>query len=116
MENLIACCGLNCGKCEARIATIQNDEALRRKVAALWSELNHAQITPEMIRCEGCRADGAKTPFCESICPIRPCALGRGYETCAECGEMDGCEKLGMITGNNPAAMENLKMQSGRKA
>ena len=28
---------------------------------------------------------------------------------CGDCGEMSGCEKLGMITGNNAAALENLK-------
>lgn len=31
MERLIGCCGLDCGKCEARAATIANDDVLRRK-------------------------------------------------------------------------------------
>ena len=29
MNQLIACCGLDCEKCDARIATITNDSALR---------------------------------------------------------------------------------------
>ena len=33
MNQLIACCGLDCEKCDARIATITNDSALREKTA-----------------------------------------------------------------------------------
>ncbi len=109
MENLIACCGLDCAQCEARLATLLEDDTLRAKVAAAWSELNHTEITPEMIHCVGCRVNGVKTPFCESICPIRPCAAERKADTCASCAEMETCARLGMITGNNPSALENLK-------
>lgn len=35
MNRYIACCGLNCEACEARLATIHNDDALRAKVAEL---------------------------------------------------------------------------------
>ena len=31
MNRFIACCGLDCEKCDARIATITNDNALREK-------------------------------------------------------------------------------------
>jgi len=34
MKELISCCGINCENCEARIATILNDDAMRREVAA----------------------------------------------------------------------------------
>ena len=108
MKDLIAYCGLDCEHCDARIATVNDDEELRQKVAKLWSELNRVEITPEMIHCAGCRIDGVKTPFCESLCPIRRCALSRNIETCGGCGEMRTCEKLGMITGNNAEALKNL--------
>ena len=49
MKKLIAYCGLDCEKCDARKATLGNDNALREKVAKLWSELNGVEITPEMI-------------------------------------------------------------------
>lgn len=109
MNKLIAFCGLDCEVCEARIATINDDDALRIKVAKEWSELNKVEITPEMINCVGCRVDGVKTPFCDSLCPIRQCALGKGVETCGNCGEMKSCEKLSMITGNNEEALNRLK-------
>ena len=108
MNKLIAYCGLDCEQCDARKATLTNDDALREKVAALWSELNNAEITAEMINCEGCRIDGAKTPFCDSLCPIRQCALKKGVETCGSCAEMKTCETVGMIISNNAKALENL--------
>ena len=109
MKGFIAYCGLNCETCEARIATMNHDDTLREKVAKLWSELNGVEITPEMINCVGCRIDGAKTPYCESLCPIRQCAMSRGLETCGDCGEMERCEKLGAITEHNTDALKRLK-------
>ena len=53
-----------------------------------------------------------KTPYCESLCPIRLCAAGRQLETCGSCREWEGCEKLAMILGNNPAARKNLSAVS----
>ena len=110
MKDFIAYCGLDCEVCEARLATVNGDDALRRKVAMVWSELNGVEITPEMINCAGCRIDGVKTPYCDSLCPIRQCALGRRVETCGGCGEMETCEKVGMILGNNAGARKNLKV------
>ena len=115
MNNYIAFCGLDCERCEARIATIKNDDALREKVAGLWSELNGAEITPEMINCVGCRIDGAKTPYCDSLCPIRRCAMERGMEICGDCGEMESCEKLGAILLNNAEALQNLRAERGER-
>ena len=111
MKELIAYCGLNCGTCDARAATIRDDNGLREKTARLWSELNGAEITPEMINCTGCRTEGVKTPYCEAMCPIRQCARSRKISTCGECPEMDTCEKLGMIIRNNDEARRNLKEQ-----
>ncbi len=108
MKDLIAYCGLDCGTCDARLATVNGDETLRRKTAELWSELNRTEITPEMIACTGCRIEGVKTPFCDSICPIRQCAMSRKVTTCGDCGEMASCEKLEAILRNNPQARRNL--------
>ena len=85
MDNkYIAYCGLDCEKCEARLATINDDNNLRIKVAKEWSKLNGILITPEMINCDGCRIDGRKTPYCESLCEIRKCALNKKLNTCGD--------------------------------
>ena len=54
MKQYIAYCGLDCESCEARRATLNDDNSLRRKVAKEWYELNGVEITPEMINCVGC--------------------------------------------------------------
>lgn len=89
-NQLIGCCGLDCEKCDARIATVTNDNALREKTAALWTKLNGVPITPEMINCTGCRIDGAKTPFCDRLCPVHNCVREKSLDTCADCRQMDG--------------------------
>ena len=109
MRDMIAYCGLDCEKCDAYLATINDDQALREKTAKLWSELNHAPILPEHINCQGCRVDGLKTVYCESLCGIRQCALQKGMTTCGDCPELESCQTVGAILSNNPAALENLK-------
>ncbi|MBP3245746.1 MAG: DUF3795 domain-containing protein [Bacteroidaceae bacterium] len=109
MKTYIAYCGLDCEKCEARLATINNDDKLREKVAKHWSKLNNAEILPEMINCTGCRIEGVKTPFCGSMCPIRRCAKEKNLETCGSCSQMRTCEKLAMITDNDHEIIHNLE-------
>lgn len=67
MKEMIGYCGLDCKKCDAYLATVNDDQELREKTAKLWAESNNAPILPEHINCEGCRADGAKQYFV-SIC------------------------------------------------
>ena len=93
-NQFVACCGLDCSACDAYVATQNDDQALREKTAKKWSEMNGVTITPEMINCDGCRKDGRKTPYCESLCPVRQCAFGRKVETCGACAELESCEKV----------------------
>lgn len=109
MKDMIAYCGLDCESCDAYLATIHNDQSLREKTARLWAELNDAPILPEHINCEGCRVDGAKTVYCDSLCAIRQCALKKSVTTCGDCPDMEKCQTVEMIIANNPAALKNLK-------
>ena len=108
-NQLIGCCGLDCETCDARIATLTNDNALREKTAALWTKLNGITILPEMINCTGCRIEGAKTPFCDKLCPVHNCVREKRLDTCADCAQMDGCPTLGQIAVNSPFVLDNLK-------
>ena len=108
MNQLIAYCGLDCEKCDAYIATMNNDQKLREKTAKLWAELNNAPILPEHINCQGCRTKGIKTVFCDSLCAIRQCALKKEVATCGDCPEFETCQKVGVIINNNPQALKNL--------
>ena len=108
MNKLIGCCGLDCERCDARTATLANDDALREKTAALWTKLNGVTITAEMINCTGCRTEGAKTPFCDKLCPVHNCVREKGFDTCADCGQTAECPVLGNIAANSPFVFENL--------
>ncbi|MBQ6333872.1 MAG: DUF3795 domain-containing protein [Erysipelotrichaceae bacterium] len=108
MKEYIGYCGQDCEICEGRIATVNDDDEMRKRVALHWSKLNNAEITPEMINCSGCRIEGLKTPYCGYICEIRKCAINRAYETCGDCEELKDCSLLKAIHENNPQAYENL--------
>ena len=108
MRKLIGCCGLDCERCDVYVATIQNNDALREKTAKLWSGLNHIQITPDMLHCLGCRADGVKTRYCSDLCQIRKCVQGKGLQTCGACSEIERCGTVGAIHRNRPEARHNL--------
>ena len=108
MKKMIGYCGLDCEKCDAYLATINDDQALREKTAKLWAELNHAPILPEHIHCQGCRVDGVKTIFCDKLCAIRQCALKKGMATCGNCADLESCSTVRAILENDPSALANL--------
>ena len=51
MKKMIAYCGLDCEKCDAYLATINDNQDLRKKTAKLWAKLKNAPILPEHINC-----------------------------------------------------------------
>lgn len=109
VSKMIAPCGLDCTKCNAYIATVNNDNTLREKTAKLWAAANNAPITPEMINCLGCRGDGVKTPYCDSMCEIRKCAAGKKRDFCAHCADVDKCETMKNVLENSDEARKNLE-------
>ena len=50
-----------------------------------------------------------KSPYCDSLCPIRQCAMEKQVETCGSCPDMKSCEKAGAIIANNPEALGRLE-------
>ena len=65
-------CWLDCKVRDARIATLPNDNSLRKKIAVLWTKLNGVMITPGMLNCTGCRLEGVKMPSSDKLCPLVP--------------------------------------------
>jgi hypothetical protein len=109
MEKLISCCGLNCATCDARIATISNDDELRKSTAEKWrSAYNASDLTFAMINCTGCREEGVKFSHCE-VCEIRNCVKAKGFSTCGECSEMADCVIVSGVHKYVPEAIQNLK-------
>ena len=109
MEKLVACCGLNCASCDARIATVSNDDELRKSTADKWRiNFNAADLTPAMINCTGCREEGVKFSYC-GICEIRKCVKSKGFNTCGDCEEMKTCCIVSVVHKHVPEAIINLK-------
>jgi hypothetical protein len=108
MEKLVSCCGLDCTTCDARIATIANDDELRKSTAEKWRTMYNAEITPEMINCTGCREEGVKLAHVGE-CQIRKCVNEKGFNTCAECNDLETCLLVAPIHKHVPEALLNLK-------
>ena len=111
-KSLVGYCGLYCGACgiyQGRIR--QAVENLRKIISAEFPSFN--KIAPELAKwepafqhytefenvlngfvkvfgdCPGC-VKGGGVPNCV----VRECCKQKAYTTCAECAEMDTCEKL----------------------
>lgn len=109
MEKLIACCGLNCAACEARIATLADDDELRAQTAEKWkTQYGAAEITPDMINCTGCREPGVKIGHCAE-CEIRNCVKAKDFETCANCEKLENCDITKSLHQYVPEALLNLR-------
>ena len=86
MENIIGYCGLICTECPAYLATLNNDNELRKKTAAKWSEMYKSDIKPENINCAGCTTKGIKFHHCTE-CEMRLCGIGKGVSNCGWCAD-----------------------------
>ena len=105
---MIAYCGLDCLKCECYTATQENDEKKRQDVAAKWSVQYNTEIEPEQINCNGCKSDGIKFFFTESMCEIRKCNIENSNAHCATCSEYK-CTKLEKFIELAPPVGEALE-------
>lgn len=105
MNEIIAYCGLDCGKCEAFLATQKNDRAELERVAQKWSEGN-TKLTVEDVTCDGCFGKRV-SKYAQSSCAIRACGIDKKVKNCAYCGEYK-CEKIAKFLQNTPKAAEKL--------
>ena len=93
MDRMIAFCGIVCSECPAFLATQEDDDAKRKKVAEAWSKQFNMPVKPEDVNCDGCMAEGKRLVGYCHICQIRKCGQQKGVENCAHCDEY-ACDKL----------------------
>ncbi len=91
MDRIVACCGLECSKCDAYVATVNNDDELRKRTAESWSNMFNSDIRTKDINCLGC---GSNVLFshCHE-CDIRKCNNDRSQENCSKCADY-GCSRI----------------------
>ncbi len=105
---MLAMCGLDCTACPAMIARRTDDQALRVKTAAEWSQQFNVALKPEDINCVGClKVKGVHISHCAE-CEIRQCGLARKVANCALCPDYP-CDKIASFLANVPPAKANLE-------
>ncbi len=105
MNEIIACCGLDCGKCAAFLATQKNDRAELERVAQKWSE-GDTKLTVEDVICDGCFSKRV-SKYARTGCAIRACGIEKKVKNCAYCDEYQ-CENIAKFLQNAPTAAEKL--------
>jgi len=112
---MISYCGIDCSKCETYLATQADSDMDRKKIALTCRFQFNVDLDPEQINCTGCKSDGVKCAFAETLCEIRKCNIRKSHPHCAVCREYI-CEKLERIIASAPAIGEALAaLRSGLK-
>jgi len=114
MDRMVAACGLICTECPAYIATQENDNQKRAKVAEDWSKWGE-KLKPEDINCSGC-VQTARTVFrfCNT-CGVRSCVLKKNINNCAYCSEYS-CKKLDDLLKSMDALAARKNLEEIRKS
>ena len=78
-------CGHDCARCITYIATLRNDDNLRRQSQSFYKEQFGLDIPLEKFNCEGGRAQNV-FELCKG-CPFVKCCKERGVDSCSKCPE-----------------------------
>jgi hypothetical protein len=108
MADLIAYCGMDCGRCKGLEATKKADPEMRRAVAEEWSKLYGHPFRPEDVNCLGCAPGGGPHLAYCGVCDIRKCAIRKKVQNCARCDEY-ACAPLKKFHEKAPEPGERLE-------
>jgi len=109
MAKIQAYCGLDCGECEAYVATQKNDRAGLEETAKKWAQqFGGRPVAAEACICDGCSTGKRTSTAHAATCAIRLCASARGVVTCAHCLDY-GCPTLQGFFAFAPVLKEKLE-------
>ncbi len=104
---MIAYCGIYCEQCSFRAAVAEQDFKHLEPLPEKYREFREGRSNLSDYACEGCKGRN----LCEP-CKIKDCALGKGINSCAECG-LFPCETLTQFghdgVPHHQWALENLR-------
>ncbi len=104
---MLAYCGIYCEQCSCRAAVAEQDFRHLEPLPEKYREFREARSSLSDYDCEGCKGRN----ICEP-CEIKDCALGKGIDSCAECGVFP-CEMLVQFghdgVPHHKWALENLR-------
>jgi hypothetical protein len=109
MARIQAYCGLDCGECEAYVATQKNDRAGLDAVAKKWAaQFGGKDLEGDACVCDGC-STGRRVSTAHAVtCGIRVCASARGVVTCAHCPDY-ACATVQQFFAFAPVLKEKLE-------
>lgn len=103
---MIAHCGINCDECPSYKGTISGDEA---RLAKMNEDFGDGTTDAIDFVCLGCRYADLKLIATDcSRCQIRACALARGVDFCATCGEYLTCETVKPYRGDGTSSRDRM--------
>ena len=109
MAKIQAFCGLDCGECEAYVATQKNDRAGLEATAKKWAaQFGGKDVNPDMCICDGCPSGKRISTAHAGTCAIRLCASARGVTTFAHCQDY-GCATLQGFFAYAPVLKDKLE-------
>ena len=109
MIKVQAFCGLDCGDCEAYIATQTNDRAGLEATAKKWAaQYGGGTIVADACVCDGCPSGKRISTAHAATCALRLCASARAVVTCAHCPDY-GCPTLLGFFAFAPVLKEKLE-------
>jgi hypothetical protein len=88
-------CGYQCpADCKLLKATQENNIELKKEAYEIWKikERHGVDFEPEKIFCWGCKTPDKPEGIVVSGCPVRKCAIEKGYDCCVECNKLEACD------------------------
>jgi len=89
-------CGIACEKqCELFKATMEDDNALKKKVYDQWNwkEKFEIEFDPEKVFCFSCKPGDKPMKMGMKECTARICAIENNLESCIQCSNLAKCDK-----------------------
>jgi hypothetical protein len=87
-------CGYKCpDDCQFLQATRENNPELKKKAYETWKikEKYNIDFDAEKTFCWGCKTKDKPLGITVSKCPVRNCAIEKGYDCCIECDKLTSC-------------------------
>lgn len=85
ISNNLCYCGHDCSRCVTHLATINNDDALRRQAQKFYLDTFGQDISLDKLHCNGGRSDNVF--YLYEDCPWIKCCKEKGLSACSECNK-----------------------------
>ncbi|MEW6355972.1 MAG: DUF3795 domain-containing protein [Planctomycetota bacterium] len=100
----VGACGHYCAGCLDYRSLAENDDNLRRQVAATIKKEMNRDVPLDQVGCEGCWGNIHNAWTASLQCEIRQCVKAKGFATCADCRDFPCAVYLKQFAENSDYA------------